>query len=37
VAGPRVAKARKLSIEQVTRLVNEATQTPLPVFSASLW
>ncbi|KAB8159048.1 potassium-transporting ATPase subunit KdpC [Raoultella ornithinolytica] len=29
---PRVAKARNLSIEQVTRLVNEATQTPLASF-----
>ena len=29
---PSVAKARNLSIEQVTRLVNEATQTPLASF-----
>lgn len=29
---PRVAKARNLHIEQVTRLVNEATQTPLASF-----
>lgn len=29
---PRVAKARKLSIAQVTRLVNDATQTPLVSF-----
>ena len=29
---PRVAKARQLSVEQVTQLVNEATQKPLLSF-----
>lgn len=29
---PRIAKARQLSAEQVTRLVNEATQKPLASF-----
>lgn len=29
---PRVAQARQLSVEQVTQLVNQATQTPLLSF-----
>ena len=29
---PRVAKARQLSVEQVSQLVNQATQTPLLSF-----